>query len=69
MHLGRISARGAVYFVTFVTARREPWLGARVAVTAMIGALRAWHAEGDGAVLAATVMPTMCMYCLKSESG
>jgi REP element-mobilizing transposase RayT len=43
--------------VTFVTANRAPWLAARSATAAMLGALRSWHAEGDGAVLASTVMP------------
>ncbi len=57
LHLGRVSARGAVYFVTFVTAKRVPWLGAAAAANAVLGAIRAWHEEGDGAVLAVTVMP------------
>lgn len=57
LHLGRVSAKGAVYFVTFVTAKRGPWLRESVAAQAVLGAIRAWHDEGDGAVLAATVMP------------
>ena len=57
MHIGRLSAVGAVYFVTFVTAARAPWLGVPVAANAMCEALRNWHLEGDGSVLAATVMP------------
>jgi REP element-mobilizing transposase RayT len=57
LHVGRVSAAGAVYFVTFVTERRDPWLGAPKAQAAVLEALRVWHDEGDGAVLAATVMP------------
>jgi REP element-mobilizing transposase RayT len=57
LHFGRVSAKGAVYFVTFVTANRTPWLATAAPATAVLGAIRAWHEEGDGAVLAATVMP------------
>ena len=57
LHLGRVSAAGAVYFVTFVTATRTPWLAVPAAADAALGAIREWHEEGDGAVLAATVMP------------
>jgi REP element-mobilizing transposase RayT len=57
LHVGRVSAVGAVYFVTFVTEGRSPWLASPKAGTAVLDALRAWHDEGDGAVLAATVMP------------
>ncbi|HEY8995430.1 MAG TPA: transposase [Lacunisphaera sp.] len=57
LHLGRVSSAGAVYFVTFVTACRTPWLGKPVATAAMLNVLRAWHAERDGTVLAAVVMP------------
>jgi putative transposase len=57
LHAGRVSAQGAVYFVTFVTEARRPWLAQESAGNAILGALRAWHAEGDGGVLAATVMP------------
>ncbi len=48
---------GATYFVTCVTEFRVPWLSDPVATEAMKNALRNWHDEGDGAVLAATVMP------------
>jgi putative transposase len=57
LHLGRVSAKGAVYFVTFVTANRTPWLAMAAAADAVLGAINAWHEEGDGAVLAVTVMP------------
>jgi len=57
MHIGRLSASGAVYFVTFVTRDRAPWLCDASARAGMLLALRAWHEEGDGRVLAATVMP------------
>lgn len=57
LHLGRVPAKGAVYFVTFVTAARRPWLGDAKAADAVLGAVRAWHDEGDGAVLAVTMMP------------
>ena len=57
LHFGRNSAAGAVYFVTFSTAGRIPWLAAPAAAEAMLDALRVWHVEGDGSVLAATVMP------------
>lgn len=57
LHLGRVSTPGAIYFVTFVTADRVPWLTERRATAALLGALGGWHVEGDGRVLAATVMP------------
>jgi putative transposase len=57
LHLGRASAPGAIYFATFVTADRVPWLVERRATAALLGVLGGWHAEGDGVVLAATVMP------------
>ena len=57
LHLGRVSAKGAVYFVTFVAANRTPWLATTAAASAVLGAIKTWHEEGDGAVLAATVMP------------
>lgn len=57
LYVGRVSAAGAIYFVTFVTERRIPWLAAPESCAAMLEALRAWHREGDGSVLAATVMP------------
>ncbi|MBL9219225.1 MAG: transposase [Opitutaceae bacterium] len=57
LHHGRASEPGGIYFVTFVTAHRLPWLKTVQATTAMLGGLRSWHGEGDGEVLAATVMP------------
>jgi putative transposase len=57
MHLGRVSRPGAAYFVTFVTKDRASWLLAPAARDSLLAALRAWHAEGDGTVLAATAMP------------
>lgn len=57
LHAGRVSATGAVYFVTFVTAARTPWLTAPAAANAVLTAMREWHDEGDGSVLAATAMP------------
>jgi REP element-mobilizing transposase RayT len=47
------------YFATFVTHERKPWLLPAVAgmTCPSLDALRAWHGEGDGAVLAATIMP------------
>lgn len=56
LHVGRVSSPGAIYFVTFVTADRVPWLRERRATAALLGALGSWHDEGDGVVLAATVM-------------
>lgn len=57
LHLGRVSAVGAVYFVTFVTKGRSPWLGQPTARQAVLDVLGKWHTEGDGAVWAAVVMP------------
>ncbi len=54
---GRLSVLGARYFVTFVSEGRKPWLGDDSTRIAMLTALRTWHDEGDGRVLAATVMP------------
>ena len=55
--MGRLSIAGARYFVTFVTQRRIPWLHESKSARAVLGALRRWHEEKDGAILAATVMP------------
>jgi putative transposase len=57
LRVGRVSTPGATYFVTCVTEFRLPWLAAPIATEAMKNTLRNWHDEGDGAVLAATVMP------------
>ncbi|MBI4622578.1 MAG: transposase [Verrucomicrobia bacterium] len=43
--------------MTFVTQHREPWLCAIQSAGAVLSALRAWHEEKDGALIAATVMP------------
>ncbi len=40
-----------------VTQDRTPWLRDPKSATAVLTALRAWHAERDGSILAATVMP------------
>lgn len=57
LRLGRNSLVGAVYFVTFVTTDRTPWLATPTATQALLKALRTWHEEHDGSVLAASVMP------------
>jgi REP element-mobilizing transposase RayT len=57
LHLGRISAAGARYFVTLVTKARKPWLASPEFARRTIEALRAWHEKGDGRILAATIMP------------
>ena len=57
LHLGRRSVKGATYFVTFVTEGRNPWLENKRSLEAALAVLRDWHAEGDGALLAAVVMP------------
>ena len=57
LHRGRLSARGAAYFVTFVTKDREPWLDTQTARESVLTVWREWHLEGDGVVLAVVVMP------------
>jgi REP element-mobilizing transposase RayT len=57
LHAGRISASGARYFVTFVTADRKPWLKTAASAQAALETLRFWHEENDGRILAVTVMP------------
>lgn len=57
LHLGRRSVEGAIYFVTFVTEERRPWLGSERALEFALAVLRDWHEEGGGALLAAVVMP------------
>ncbi len=57
LHVGRLSLPGARYFLTFVTREREPWLLSSQAADAVLRALRRWHEEKDGAIIAATVMP------------
>lgn len=57
MHAGRMPVSGAVYFLTLVTRNRQPWLGVSSGRAAMLSVIQAWHGEGDGAVLAAIVMP------------
>ena len=46
-----------MYFVTFVTERRRPWLAPPEGCAAVLGPLRRWHAEPSGTVLIAGVMP------------
>lgn len=43
--------------MTFVTRNRSPWLRTDEARMAMLVAMRNWHEEGEGVILAATVMP------------
>ncbi|HYD82856.1 MAG TPA: transposase [Opitutus sp.] len=59
LHYGRVSLPAVRYFATFVTHERKPWLPPAVAgmTCSALDVLRAWHAEGDRAVLAATIMP------------
>jgi putative transposase len=57
LHRGRVSASGALYFVTLVTAGRLPWLRETASAKAALAVLQAWQAESDGAILAATIMP------------
>lgn len=57
LHHGRESMPGARYFVTYVTRHREPWLVPDKARQAAVAALFDWHLEGDGELLAASVMP------------
>jgi REP element-mobilizing transposase RayT len=57
LHAGRISAAGAIYFVTLVTQSRMAWLSAPTAAEAMVDVTRRWHDEIDGSVLATSVMP------------
>ncbi len=57
MHTGRISIIGERYFVTLVMERRQPWLAGSEAKSMLLEVLRRWPEEGQGEVLAATVMP------------
>jgi putative transposase len=57
LYLGRTSAPGARYFVTFVSAHRQPWLAQPTGARAVLAALQSWHAAGDGRIFTATVMP------------
>jgi putative transposase len=57
LHKGRISAAGALYFITMVAQDRKPWLADARTRGVTLAVLQAWHAEHQGAVLAATVMP------------
>lgn len=45
------------YFITLTTKNREPWLGKARTRDVFLAALRAWHGERKGRVLAASVMP------------
>lgn len=57
LHRGRVSLPGARYFVTIVAESRKPWLGIPTRRQAALDVLKQWHSEGDGQILAATVMP------------
>jgi len=57
LHKGRLSIAGAQYFITLVARHRKPWLTDLRAREATLAVLRSWHAEDQGRVLAATVMP------------
>jgi REP element-mobilizing transposase RayT len=56
LHAGRCAVAGGAYFVTMVTAGRQPWLPGRPA-EALLEYLRGWHEAGAGEVLAVTVLP------------
>lgn len=58
LHLGRISASDACYFITFVTAARKPWLGNTDNLSSVLQVLSSWHEQNNsGDLLAATIMP------------
>lgn len=57
LHTRRSSEPEARYFVTLVTRGREPWLGVKSHAEATLGVMQDWHREGDGLLLAATIMP------------
>ncbi len=54
---GRQSLAGAVYFVTFCTAHRQPWLTSSEARRAGAAVCDELVASGDARMLAATLMP------------
>ena len=54
---GRQSLAGAVYFVTFCTAHRQPWLASPEARRSGAAVCRELTASGDARMLAATLMP------------
>jgi putative transposase len=51
------SSAGGLYFVTLITPGREPWLATARTRDVFLAVVRAWNSEGNGHVLAATVMP------------
>ncbi len=57
LHRGRISNAGERYFITMVTRERKPWLTEPKTCGLALNVLQEWHTEGNGGVLAATVMP------------
>lgn len=57
LRIGRVSAVGAVYFVTAVTKDRQRVLHAGPIAERIVGAWDSMHVVGDWELLAATVMP------------
>jgi REP element-mobilizing transposase RayT len=57
LHKGRLSIAGAQYFITLVARDRKPWLTGPTACGTTLKVLQGWHAENQGRILAATIMP------------
>jgi len=51
------SNAGAVYFVSLMTSEHQPWLAIPRTRDAFLTALRAWHAQRNGRILAVNALP------------
>jgi hypothetical protein len=62
------SSAGAVYYVSLTTAENQPWLGMPRTRDVFLSALRSWHAQRNGRVLAATALPDVAFVLLELGS-
>src|SRR4051812_28335197 len=62
------SSAGAVYYVSLTTAGNQPWLAVPRTRDVFLSAMRAWHAQRNGRILAMTAMPDVAYVLLELGS-
>ena len=62
------SSAGAVYYITLTTPGNQPWLAIPRTRDVFLSALRAWHAQRNGRILATMTMPDVAHVLLELGS-
>jgi hypothetical protein len=62
------SSAGAVYYVSLATAGNQPWLAVPRTRDVFLSAMRAWHAQRNGRILAVSAMPDVAYVLLELGS-